>query len=214
MPTQVRVGSSGACPVLQLGLCPVPGTGQDNQPRRAVNSGHVTTLCRSGGGCCARLGRDAPSAAPPRRSPPGPSCRARPGYERCRSKRYVVTRTYPWRCPTAAMWPRSWPAQRHLPPGTGAVRRPGPGSSQCRGRSRMSPAGRRQPRHVADDIAEPGCALALGCSASIAAGTWSRPTASQPLRASSGVYWPRPQPRSSARTRGGSAWSPHDPAAR
>jgi hypothetical protein len=72
MPREVRVGSSGACPVLQLGLCPVPGTGQDNQPRRAVNSGHVTTLCRSGGGWCARLGRDAPGAAPPGRSPPGP----------------------------------------------------------------------------------------------------------------------------------------------
>jgi NADPH:quinone reductase-like Zn-dependent oxidoreductase len=48
---------------LRLGLCPAPGTGLDNQPRRAVNSGHVTTLCRSGGGWCARLGRDAVRSA-------------------------------------------------------------------------------------------------------------------------------------------------------
>ena len=56
MPGEVRVGSSGTCPVLRLGLCPAPGIGQENQLGRAVNSGHVTTLCRSGG---ARLGRDA-----------------------------------------------------------------------------------------------------------------------------------------------------------
>jgi NADPH:quinone reductase-like Zn-dependent oxidoreductase len=48
---------------LRLGMCPAPGTGLDNQPRRAVNSGHVTTLCRSGGGWCARLGRDAVRSA-------------------------------------------------------------------------------------------------------------------------------------------------------
>ena len=59
MPREVRVGSSGTCPVLQLGLCPAPGTCQENQLGRVVNSGHVTTLCRSGGG--ARLGRDAPA---------------------------------------------------------------------------------------------------------------------------------------------------------
>ena len=57
MPREVRAGSSGACPVLRLGLCPAPGTCQENQLGRAVNSGHVTTLSRSGGG--ARLGRDA-----------------------------------------------------------------------------------------------------------------------------------------------------------
>jgi hypothetical protein len=107
MPREVRVGSSGACPVLRLGPYPAPGTCQENQLGRAVNSGHVTTLCRSGGG--ARLGRDPPGAAPPGRSPRGPSRRAWRGCGRLmreiedagyRSGRYVVTGTCPWRCPT------------------------------------------------------------------------------------------------------------------